>query len=98
MRPRRSFRTRVWWVSARPSSQGSPADLMDDKRRRPRAAGITADQDFVGMRLGHARGHRADSHFGDQLHGDVRGGVGVFQIKNELRQIFNGINVMMRRR
>jgi hypothetical protein len=29
VRPRRSFATRVWWVSARPNSQGRPACLMD---------------------------------------------------------------------
>ena len=29
MRERRLLRTRVWWVSARPSSQGRPACLME---------------------------------------------------------------------
>jgi hypothetical protein len=35
MRLRRSFSTRVWWVSAMPSSQGSPACLSEVSGEAP---------------------------------------------------------------
>ena len=50
------------------------------------------------MRLGHTCGDGADTHFRHQLHADARGTIGVLQIVNQLRQILDGIDVMMRRR
>ena len=43
-------------------------------------------------------GDGPDTGFGDQFDADIGIGVGVVQIENQLLQIFNGINVMMRRR
>ena len=59
---------------------------------------MAADQHHVRMRLGHARGDRADADFGDQLHADARVAVGILQIVDQFRQILDGINVVMRRR
>ncbi len=59
---------------------------------------IAADQHHVGMRLGHARGHRAHAHFGHQLHRNARARIDVLQIVDELRQIFDRIDVVVRRR
>ena len=50
------------------------------------------------MRLRHARRHRAHAHFGHQLHGNSRLRIHVFQIENELRQVFDRINIVVRRR
>ena len=53
---------------------------------------------MVGARLGDAGGNRADTHLGDQLDRDVGFLIGVFQVENELREILNRIDVMVRRR
>ncbi len=48
------------------------AGVLDGaERRRAGAAGIARDQDDVGMRFGHARGHRAHADFGHQLDGNA---------------------------
>ena len=67
-------------------------------RRGARAAVVAADQHHVRMGLGHAGRDRADADFGHQLHADARVMVGVLQIVDQLRQIFDGINVVVRRR
>jgi hypothetical protein len=48
----------------------------------------------IGMRFRHARGHGADADLGHQLHADARLGINVLQIVNQLRQIFDGINIV----
>ena len=53
---------------------------------------------MVGFCFGDASGHCADADFGNQFHADRRPGVGVFQIVDQLGQIFNRVNVMMGRR
>ena len=67
-------------------------------RRSACSAVVTADEHHVGMGLGHAGGDGAHAHFRHQFDADARVVVGVFQIVNQLRQIFDGINVVMRRR
>ena len=49
MRPRRRFSTSVCCVSARPSSHGVPACLIDDQRRRAGAAVVAGDHDVIGL-------------------------------------------------
>ena len=66
--------------------------------RRAGAAVISADEHDVGMRLGDAGGNGSDADFGDELDADPRMVVGVFQVVNELRQVLNRVNIMMRRR
>ena len=45
------------------------AGMLDRRQRAGAGAAVmAADEDFVGMTLGHAGGHRADAHFGNQLH------------------------------
>jgi hypothetical protein len=98
MRPRRSFSTSTCCVSARPSSQGSAGVLDGTERRSAGAAVVAGDQHHVGMRLGDARGHRAHAHFGHQLDRDARRGIDVLQVVDQLRQIFDGVDVVVRRR
>ena len=67
-------------------------------RRGARAAVVAADEHHVGMGLGHAGGDGAHAHFGHQLHADARLVVGVLQVVDQLRQVLDRINVMVRRR
>ena len=68
------------------------------ERRRAGAAVVAGDEHHVRVRLGDAGGDGADADFGDELHADARVAVGVLQVVNQLRQIFDGINVVVRRR
>ena len=51
------------WVSARPSSHGEPACLMDDTGKRPVPPIVTGDHDVIGLGLGDTGGNRADTDF-----------------------------------
>ena len=62
------------------------------------AAAIAGDQDVVGLGLGDAGGDCAHAHFAYQLHADAGGGIGILQVVNELRQVLDRINVVVRRR
>ena len=77
---------------------GNAGVLDGTERRSAGAAAVAGDQHHVGMRLGHARGHRAHAHFGHQLHRDARARVDVLQIVDELRQVLDGVDVVVRRR
>ena len=59
---------------------------------------IARDRDVVGARLGDAGRDRADADLGDQLHRDAACGIDVLQVVDELRQILDRIDVVMRRR
>ena len=50
------------------------------------------------MSLRHARSHGSDPRFRHELHGNASLRVHVFQVVDELSEIFNGINIVMRRR
>src|SRR5690606_28294142 len=73
---------------------------MLDRRhgRRTGAAVVAGDHDMVGLGLGHAGRHGAHPHFGHELDRDRRLAVDVFQVVNKLRQVFDGIDVVVRRR
>jgi hypothetical protein len=68
------------------------------QRTRTRAAVMPRDQDHVRVCLGDTRRNRAHTHFGDEFHRNARPGIHVLQIVNELRQILDGIDVVVRRR
>ena len=75
------------------------AGVLDARqRRRAGAAGIAGDQDVVRVRLRHAGGDRADADFGHELDADPRGRVRVLQVVDQLRQILDRIDVVVRRR
>ncbi len=67
-------------------------------RRGAGAAVVSADQHHVGVRLGDAGGDRADADLGDQLHADAGVAVAVLQVVDQLRQILDGVDVVVRRR
>ena len=75
------------------------AGMLDRGQRRSAGAAFEAgDGDMVGARLGDAGGDRADADFGDELHRHVARRVDVLQVEDELRQILDRIDVVMRRR
>ena len=80
-----------------PELPGHAGVLDRGERRRARAAVVTRDQDHVGVRLGDARRDRADARFGDQLHADARARVRHLQIEDELREIFDRVDVVVGR-
>ena len=75
------------------------AGVLDRGQRRGAGAALEAgDGDVVGARLGDAGRDRADTDFGDELHRHVAVGVDVLQIEDELRQVLDRVDVVVRRR
>ena len=75
------------------------AGVLDRRERRGAGAAVVpADEDDVGVRLGDARGDGADARLGHQLHADARARVDVLQIEDELREILDRVDVVVRRR
>ena len=72
--------------------------LEAGQRGRTGAAVVPGDQHHVGVRLGHPGRDGADPHLGDQL--DVYPGlrVGVLEVVDQLGQVFDGVDVVVRRR
>ena len=59
---------------------------------------MAGNGDQVGVGLGHAGGDRADAGVRDQLHRHQRRGVHFLEVEDQLRQVFDGIDVVVRRR
>jgi len=75
------------------------AGMMDRaERRRAGAALMARDRDMIRIGLAHAGRDRADAELRDQLHADPRLAVRVLQVVDELRQVLDRIDVVMRRR
>ena len=97
-RLRRSFSTSVWCVSAMPSSHGRPACLMLVSGEAPVPPRVAGNEDVVGKALGHAGRDRADADFRDQLHAHAGRGIAVLQVVDQLLEILDRIDVVVRRR
>ena len=75
------------------------AGMFDRAQRRSAGAAVVAGNlDHVGVGLGHPGGDRADADFGHQLHRDLGGGIDLMEIVDQLGQILNRIDVVVRRR
>ena len=59
---------------------------------------MTADQDLVGSALGNTGGDSADAGLADQLDRHACAGVGVLKIEDQLCQVLDGVDVVVRRR
>jgi hypothetical protein len=59
---------------------------------------VPGDEDVVCVRLGDARGHRADSDLRDELDRDAGVGVGTAEVVDQLLQILDRVDVVVRRR
>src|SRR5262249_30402233 len=81
-----------------PELPRDPRVLDRGQRRSAGPALVAADQDHVSLRLGHAGGDRAHADLGDQLHADARPVVGVLEIVDQLGQVLDRVDVVMRRR
>ncbi len=81
-----------------PQFPGKASVVDGISRRRPGAAVKGGHQYHLGPGLGHACRHGSHPGLAHQLHGNPRPGVGIFQIIDQLCQILNGINVVMRGR
>ena len=66
--------------------------------RCARAAVESRNQDHIGLGLGHARGNGSHTGLGYQFHADPGLAVGIFEVKDQLRQVLDGIDIVMRRR
>ena len=73
---------------------------MLERRQRAgaRTAIVAGDGDVVRLGLGDTRGHRAHAHFRHQLHRNGSAVVGVLQVMDELGNVLDGIDVVVRRR
>ena len=75
------------------------AGMLDRRDRRGAGAAVVAgNHHVVGLGLGHAGGNGADTHFRDQLDRDGGAWIHILQVVNELRQIFDGVDVVVRGR
>lgn len=63
-----------------------------------RTAVAAADQNLVGLRLGNARGDGSHAALGHQLHADERFGIDILQVEDQLGQVLDRIDVVVRRR
>src|SRR5690606_36592690 len=59
---------------------------------------VARDRHVIGTRLGNTRGDRADTDFRDQLDRDARRRVHVLKIVDQLRQVLDRVDVVVRRR
>ncbi len=62
------------------------------------AAVVAGDGDQVGVGLGHAGGNGADPGLGNQLHRDQRIRVDLLEVEDQLRQVLDGVDVVVWRR
>ena len=67
-------------------------------RRGSGAAVMPANQHYIAVALGNAGGDGANAHFRHQFDMDPGRRIDVFQVVNQLGQILDGIDVVMRRR
>ena len=98
IRPRRSFLHQRLLGLRQADLPGRAGVLDRGERRSARPAVVTADQHAVRLALGHARRDRADPALRHQLHADVRPPVRVLQVVDQLGQVLDRVDVVVRRR
>ncbi|CRR03539.1 hypothetical protein PAERUG_E5_London_17_VIM_2_12_12_05776 [Pseudomonas aeruginosa] len=75
------------------------AGVLDRGDRRGTGTAVVAgDGDQVRIGLGHAGGDGADARLGYQLHRYQRLRVDLLEVEDQLRQVFDGVDVVVRRR
>ncbi len=77
---------------------GTARVLERGQRRGAGAAVVAGDQHHVGVRLGHAGRDRADADLGDELDVHARRRVGVLQVVDQLGEVLDRVDVVVRRR
>ena len=77
---------------------GDAGVLERGQRGGAGAAVVAGDQHDVGVGLGHAGRHRAHAHLGHQLHVHPGPRVGRLQVVDQLGDVLDGVDVVVRRR
>ena len=77
---------------------GTAGVLERGQRRRAGAAVVAGDQHDVRVRLGDAGRDRADADLGDQLHVHAGLRVGVLEVVDQLGEVLDRVDVVVRRR
>ena len=73
--------------------------MFDGRQRRGAGAPVVpGDQHVIRVGLGHSRSHRADAGFGDELDAHPRTRVDRLEVVDQLGQILDRVDVVMRRR
>ena len=98
MRSRSPLSSSVCCVSARPSSHGAPACLIDVSGDAPVPPSWPEISTTSACALRHAGRDRADADLGDELHVHARLRVRVLQVVDELLEVLDRIDVVVRRR
>ena len=70
--------------------------MLDRAQGRSTGTAIMArNLDHVGVGFGDPSGNGADANFRHQLHRHPRFGIDLVEVKNQLGQIFNGVDVVV---
>ena len=80
-----------------PEFPGRGGILDGAERARARPTVVPADEHHVCVGLSHAAGHGADSRLRNQFHSDPRPRIDLTQVVDELRQVLDRVDVVMRR-
>ena len=75
-----------------------PRIMNGGSRSSPCTSVIAGNQNNLGSSFGNTCSDCTDAGFRDQFYGNPRIPIGIFKIINQLGQIFDGINIMVRRR
>ena len=98
MRPRRSFSTSVCCVSASPISHGMPACLIDASGDAPVPPSMPLISTPSALPLATPAAIVPTPLTDDELHADARAAVGVLQVVDQLREVLDRVDVVVRRR
>jgi len=79
-----------------PELPRQPRVLDGSERRGARASVAPRDEHEVGFRLGDPGRDRPDADLGNELDGDVRPRIDRFQVVDELGEILDGVDVVVR--
>src|SRR5260370_14694256 len=72
--------------------------LEGGQGRRTGTTVVTADGDDIRARFGYASSNDADARTGNEFYADARARIHGAQVMDQLRQVFDAVNVVMRRR
>ena len=98
IRSRSPLSSSVCWVSARPSSHGPPACLSEVSGAAPVPPSWPEISTTSACALETPGRDRADADLGDQLHVHARRRVGVLQVVDQLGEVLDRVDVVVRRR
>src|SRR5260370_402950 len=83
---------------AQPNFPGKASVLDGRQRRRTGAAAVPANSDDVSAGFGDTGGDDADTGAGDEFYADARARIHGAQVMDQLREVFDAVNIVMRRR